>query len=197
MEKALRIGEQLMGAGLISEAQLQVVLRDQGLNGSLYRLGEILVLRGWLKQETLDFFIDNCINSGEDSSELRLGDYLVSAKLLTRDQVDQLLREQHSSGIRLGSMAVLYGWLNQKTLNFMLHQFFPDKVQEPDFQMDHMNVSSYTTINNKTTIQNAVYRQLGELDVDDDDLDEFIEEFNMSGTNLNPNFSEDDPWVFG
>ena len=49
------IGEILQEAGLITSPQLQVALRDQTYYQDM-RLGEILALRGWVGQETADFF---------------------------------------------------------------------------------------------------------------------------------------------
>ncbi|MGK7956005.1 MAG: hypothetical protein AB4063_12265, partial [Crocosphaera sp.] len=51
------LGELLRDADLITEAQLQTVLRDQKEYKD-QKIGEILALRGWLKQETVDFFAE-------------------------------------------------------------------------------------------------------------------------------------------
>ncbi|MGK7886357.1 MAG: hypothetical protein AB4057_17260, partial [Crocosphaera sp.] len=51
------LGEILRDADLITEAQLQTVLRDQQEYKD-QKIGEILALRGWLKQETVDFFAE-------------------------------------------------------------------------------------------------------------------------------------------
>ena len=44
------LGESLREAGLISQAQLNTALRDK-MEYRVQRIGEILALRGWLKQE--------------------------------------------------------------------------------------------------------------------------------------------------
>ncbi len=54
-----RIGGYLMDAGLLSPAQVEVVLSDQELTGM--RFGEILVSRGWLKSQTIEFLFQNVI----------------------------------------------------------------------------------------------------------------------------------------
>lgn len=54
-----RIGGYLMDAGLLSPAQVDVVLSDQELTGM--RFGEILVSRGWLKSQTIEFLFQNVI----------------------------------------------------------------------------------------------------------------------------------------
>ncbi|HEY9768904.1 MAG TPA: hypothetical protein V6C71_10480 [Coleofasciculaceae cyanobacterium] len=50
------IGEILQEADLITSPQLEVALRDQNYYQDM-RLGEILALRGWIKQDTADFFV--------------------------------------------------------------------------------------------------------------------------------------------
>jgi len=54
-----RIGGYLIEAGLLSPAQVDVVLSDQELTGM--RFGEILVSRGWLKSQTIEFLFQNVI----------------------------------------------------------------------------------------------------------------------------------------
>ena len=54
-----RIGNYLLEAGLLSPGQVDVVLSDQKLTGM--RFGEILVSRGWLKSQTIEFLFQNVI----------------------------------------------------------------------------------------------------------------------------------------
>ncbi|WP_299406756.1 hypothetical protein [Acaryochloris sp. IP29b_bin.148] len=54
-----RIGGYLVDAGLLSPAQVEVVLLDQELMGM--RFGEVLVTRGWLKSQTIEFLFQNVI----------------------------------------------------------------------------------------------------------------------------------------
>ncbi|MEN9221970.1 MAG: hypothetical protein Q6M04_05985 [Thermostichus sp. BF3_bins_97] len=53
------IGQVLKQAGLLNEGQIQVALVDQRYSGLLF--GEILVARGWVKPETITFFLDHLI----------------------------------------------------------------------------------------------------------------------------------------
>jgi hypothetical protein len=48
----------LLEADLVSPAQIEVALHDQTIYEDL-RLGDILALRGWIKSETADFFIND------------------------------------------------------------------------------------------------------------------------------------------
>lgn len=53
------IGDYLVDAGLLSPAQVEVVLNDQA-NTSL-RFGEILVKRGWVKEKTIEYLYQKII----------------------------------------------------------------------------------------------------------------------------------------
>ncbi|PZD71894.1 hypothetical protein C1752_04318 [Acaryochloris thomasi RCC1774] len=54
-----KIGSYLVEAALLTTAQTEVVLCDQQATGM--RFGEILVKRGWLKEETIEFLMKNVI----------------------------------------------------------------------------------------------------------------------------------------
>ncbi len=54
------LGSYLMEAGLITSAQVAVALNDQKIMDGM-RFGEVLVARGWIKQQTLDFMIEKVI----------------------------------------------------------------------------------------------------------------------------------------
>ncbi len=53
------LGTYFVEAGLLSQAQVEVVLNDQEMTG--LRFGEILVQRGWMKEATIEYFVDKLI----------------------------------------------------------------------------------------------------------------------------------------
>jgi hypothetical protein len=55
-----RLGSYLVEAGLITPAQIDVALNDQKMMNDL-RFGEVLVTRGWIKQQTLDYLIKKVV----------------------------------------------------------------------------------------------------------------------------------------
>ncbi len=55
-----RLGSYLLEAGLISPAQIEVVLNDQQTMQEM-RFGEVLVARGWIKPETIDFVMKRVV----------------------------------------------------------------------------------------------------------------------------------------
>ncbi len=56
-----KLGSYLIDAGLVTLAQIDVALNDQAFMDDM-RIGDILVTRGWIKQQTLDFVIDKVVD---------------------------------------------------------------------------------------------------------------------------------------
>lgn len=54
-----RLGNYLIEAGLLTPAQVEVVLHDQ--QQLQMRFGEILAARGWVKQKTIDYLMQKII----------------------------------------------------------------------------------------------------------------------------------------
>jgi hypothetical protein len=61
MPEFKRLGSYLVDAGLITTAQVDVALNDQTLMDDM-RFGEVLVMRGWIKQQTLDYLITKIVD---------------------------------------------------------------------------------------------------------------------------------------
>ncbi|WP_075597903.1 hypothetical protein [Leptolyngbya sp. 'hensonii'] len=56
---AKRLGGYLVEAGLITPAQIEVALQDQHFTGM--RFGEILVARGWVKEQTVEYLMQKIV----------------------------------------------------------------------------------------------------------------------------------------
>ncbi|MGF1479363.1 MAG: hypothetical protein ACFB4I_07710 [Cyanophyceae cyanobacterium] len=124
------LGEVLQQAGLVSAAQIDVALRDQ-LQYRDLNLGEILSLRGWLKQKTADFFVEQWALFLNTSTRYPIGFYWQQAALLTEDQVNTIVQEQQDQPIRFGVLAVMKGWLKPATRDFFLERLFSMSSQSP------------------------------------------------------------------
>jgi len=142
------LGLVLLDAQLISQAQLEGALLMQTSYPELL-LGEILALRGWLKPKTLDFFESHWVKLNTDHP---LGYYLQQADLLTEQQIQDLLKDQWQTGVKLGALAVMRGWLKQETLDVFLQTLAPDKRSESPFV--HKTVPTHTQTTHQETIEN-------------------------------------------
>ncbi|WP_299489359.1 hypothetical protein [Acaryochloris sp. IP29b_bin.137] len=141
IQNSLRIGERLCASDLISMHQLQTALYEQELY-EMMRLGEIMVLHGWVCQQTADFFGDQWPSIAEQAESMLIGGYLHRAGLIDRNQIETILLSQKKTGLRFGAIAILNGYIQQATLNFFIEQFFPDHIGEsPYMVVDPDNVN--------------------------------------------------------
>ena len=66
--------------------------------------------------EMQQLLIDNCLNKP-------LGQILVEAGLVSIGQIELALQEQQESGLKIGEIISLHGWVNQETANFFAEQW--------------------------------------------------------------------------
>jgi hypothetical protein len=57
-----RLGTYLIEAGLITPGQVDVALNDQEFMEDRMKFGDVLVARGWIKQQTLDYLIEKVVD---------------------------------------------------------------------------------------------------------------------------------------
>lgn len=121
------IGEILQEAGLITTPQLEVALRDQIYYEDM-RLGEILALRGWIKQDTADFFVQEWYRLINKRIEHPIGFYFQKAGLLSKEDINKILLEQHKRSLRFGDTAVQQGLIKPNTVDYFLQNLFPSQL---------------------------------------------------------------------
>jgi hypothetical protein len=145
------LGLILQQAELVSPAQIQLVLQDQKIYTDL-KIGEILALRGWVKQETSDFFALEWKKILNDTNKRPIGYYLQQAGLLDESQVEKILEEQKRLWMRFGALAVLHGCVKKGTVDFFLEnlsakqdvnspwitrRYDEDFINRPTFILEH------------------------------------------------------------
>jgi len=123
------LGIVLQEANLLAIPQIQLALRDQ-ISYPYMRLGEILAMRGWIKQETADFFAQDWIKLTRQRPRKPLGYYLQKSALINDKHIEAILEEQKYTGLRFGSVAVIQGLLKTQTLEFFLMNLFPQELAE-------------------------------------------------------------------
>lgn len=144
IQTSLRIGERLCASDLISMHQLQAALYEQKLY-EMMRLGEIMVLHGWVCQQTADFFGDQWPYIDEQSEAIPIGGYLRRAGLIDRNMIEAILISQKKTGLRFGALAILNGYIQQTTLDFFIEQFFPDHIGESPYMVVEPDNVNYTS----------------------------------------------------
>lgn len=123
------IGEILQEAALITHPQLEVALRDQAYYEDM-RLGEILALRGWIEQDTADFFVQDWFKLVNRPIARPIGFYLNKAGLISESDIKQILQEQHVNSLRFGETAIKKGLVKPNTVNFFLQNLFPSQLHD-------------------------------------------------------------------
>ena len=123
------IGEILQEAGLITSPQLEVALRDQTYYQDM-RLGEILALRGWVKQDTADFFVREWFKLVNKRVDRPIGFYFKQAGLLTERDIKLILLEQNKYSLRFGDTAVKKGLIKPTTVDFFVQNLFPSQSRK-------------------------------------------------------------------
>jgi tetratricopeptide (TPR) repeat protein len=117
------IGSLLEKAGLISLGEIEIALEDQKHNSNL-RLGQILAIKGWIKQETADFFASQWhsmiteVKRGE--TKYKLGQCLEKAGLLNNTQITEILDLQKKTNKCFGQIAVEMGYIKESTLDLFI-----------------------------------------------------------------------------
>lgn len=158
------LGSTLRKAGLISLAQIQVALVDQEYNQQM-RIGEVLALRGWIKQSTADFFADEWSLLLKKSAKYPLGYYFAEADLMDLSQINAVLQEQKQLWIKFGSVAVIKGFIQQQTLDFFLAHLFPLALSEAPTIGAQINQDKQQPT--KNTVDDELKNVLAPIDYDD------------------------------
>lgn len=104
------IGQRLVEAGHLTEAQLREALEAQKKTGLL--LGEICLLKGFVSYRDLK----DCL----PPLRTRLGERLLACGYINMDQLWQALLEQRVSGARLGEILTRRGWVDRGVIEAVM-----------------------------------------------------------------------------
>ena len=104
-----KLGERLIQANIISSEQLNRAIEYQKLHGG--RLGDILVLLGYLSKETLEDFLKS-----NAKPKLPLGQMLVQNREITEAQLQEAIALQQKSGGRIGDILLFLGHVTPEVL---------------------------------------------------------------------------------
>ena len=138
-----KIGELLCEAHLIQEQQLKVALTEKNIYPEL-KVGEILALHGWLKEETADFFGSEMQVINKDKN-LLIGNIFLKAGLLSETNVQDILQEQKQIGSRFGETAVLKGLIKKETVDFFIENFALYKDKQSFYKYKKQTISNKST----------------------------------------------------
>lgn len=111
-----QIGSILAGAGVISETVIAETLKKQEELRNR-RVGEIIAETNNIRQETIDKTISDTLATGSIPANARVGDILVAAGLVTREQVEQALATQdQGKKKKVGELLIEAGLITEEQL---------------------------------------------------------------------------------
>lgn len=113
------LGVILKDAHILTDAEVQIALMDQKAYGM--RLGDVLVLHGWVRKQTVDFFTEQWGKLLSSTSDWSLEECLEASGLLSEAEVRVIRQEQQLTGRDFGAIAVKRGWLRENTLKFFIN----------------------------------------------------------------------------
>lgn len=115
------LGQLLNEAGLISAQQIEIALRDQFDNPEV-KIGQIMAAKGWIRQKTADFFVEQWNELVSQEPKRPLVYYFRKAGLLSETDINLILDQQSNQTrkVRFHHLAVKQGLLKQQTADFFI-----------------------------------------------------------------------------
>jgi hypothetical protein len=103
LTESKRLGDYLVEAGLVTEAQVEVALADQMTTH--LRFGDVLIRRGWVKEETIEYLMQKVILPERNGHE-NANSYLESSRNLLKTLLKVRASSQGSNSMLLGPPTV-------------------------------------------------------------------------------------------
>ncbi len=126
------LGQLLNEAGLISAHQIEIALQEQVKIPRL-KIGEIFSLRGWINQETANFFAERWEELLQEKQKRPLVYYLRRAALLDDNQINFLMEQRKSNqqNVKFHQLAIQHGLLKKQTVDFFVRNLLaPHKLKK-------------------------------------------------------------------
>jgi ribosomal protein L37AE/L43A len=99
-----RLGDYLVEAGLLTDSQIEVALADQVTTG--LRFGEVLVRRGWVKEETIEYLMQKVIVPERSGLSQNTSFLASSRNLLKALLLDQTSEQMGSASISTSKASI-------------------------------------------------------------------------------------------
>jgi type IV pilus assembly protein PilB len=130
-----RLGEMLVGEGLITEAQLSDALKEQQGRSTYVPLGHILVEQKLVTRRQLNLLLENT------DKRPRIGELLVRSGAVTPAQLAHALERQRSMHLPLGQVLIRLGYVSDETMR----QALALQLNIPFVDLDQMNIDRALT----------------------------------------------------
>ena len=134
----MNLGELLLRQGVLDEDQLNHAISEHKRTGMA--LAKILIRLGMVSEDTLTSILGVQMQS---ATKMRIGEMLLAQKYITREQLEQALETQKTTGKRLGRTLVDLGYMpEERLIEILSRQFEVPYVKLENFAIDQ-NAYSY------------------------------------------------------
>jgi type II secretory ATPase GspE/PulE/Tfp pilus assembly ATPase PilB-like protein len=119
------IGDMLKANGLITDFAIEKTLEEQKTLREK-RLGEIISVENDINQKTIDKTIENAYKEGKVTARMKVGDILIEAGLVTKEQVENAITFQEvGKRKKIGALLIEKGLISEEQLlNVLAVKFF-------------------------------------------------------------------------
>lgn len=147
--KGKPLGQVLYEAGLISAQQIEIALQEQ-VKKPYMKIGEIFASKGWIKQQTADFFVEQWDELLKEKTKQPLVYYLQRSALLDREQINSILKIRSSSQekLRFHHIAVQQGLIKQQTADFFLKNLLGISGKRKNYDSLDSTITPYKILQN-------------------------------------------------
>jgi len=151
-QESFLLSLRLNQAGLISESQIEVVIQDCQ-NHDDFSLEEILVLRGWVKQETIAFFLEVFPKLINESKTITLAKCLEKSAILSKQKVANILEYQKATGRSFYALVLDFDYVKESTLKFFMNYLVSNELDSSsgEEEIDSSNKTIPTRLESKTS----------------------------------------------
>ncbi|MDJ0724656.1 MAG: hypothetical protein QNJ38_06060 [Prochloraceae cyanobacterium] len=156
-QESFLLSLRLNQAALISESQIEVVIQDCSSHDD-FSLEEILVLRGWVKQETIAFFLEVFPKLINEPKTITLAECLERSAILSKQKVANILEYQKETGRSFYALVLDFDYVKESTLKFFMNYLVTNELDSSsgEEEIDSLNKSIPTGLESKTSSDSAI-----------------------------------------
>lgn len=148
-----KLGERLIKKGYLTEERLNEAIKLQQRDGGL--LGDVLVKYGYITSNELSGFIF-------ENKFSKLGELLIEKKVITKEQLQEVLDYQKQYGGRIGNICVSMGFVTESELENILNSHKRKRGKIGDILLEKGLVTK-EQIDKATEMQNRCGGRLGDI----------------------------------
>lgn len=130
----------LQEAGLLTPEQTNKILEKQKTTNLPFE--QLVIAEGWLKPETVNFFLEKLPQLRSEKSNLSLSEHLKAAGLLNEQQINEIVAQQHQLGLDFEEILIRKGWVSSQCISVFLQYTDAAKAYQSNLNTSDLIVLS-------------------------------------------------------